>query len=370
MDGSRKKRPVAGLLGWVLSRLLAPLATVCGAFLIGAVFIRLMGIDPWSAYRNLFQGALGSAHGLAETLVKASPLTLTGLSFALAFRCGLINIGAEGQLYFGGLASILVAIHFKGLPLLLHLPLAVAAGFVGGGLWGLFAGWLKVRFGASEIITTVMLNYVAIHFVGFLVTGPLKEPPGMFPQTAEAALTAQLPRLLPGTRLHLGFLIALLALAAYYVYLWRTPRGFELRVVGLNPQAARYAGMNPAANVLRAMFLAGGLAGLAGVSEVLGVQLRLMQGLSPGYGFDGLAVALLGDSTPVGIFLAALLFGLLRTGGNMMQMFSGVPVALIYVIQAVVILLVVGQHGLRKTKPAAGPRLRAPGRGRAQEGVL
>ncbi|MGE5552312.1 MAG: ABC transporter permease [Betaproteobacteria bacterium] len=325
----------------------SPLVSVAAALLVGAVFIRMMGISPWAAYRSLFQGTLGSLHGISETLLKTGPVLLTGLSFALAFRSGLFNVGAEGQLYLGALGSILVAVYIKGLPLLLHLPLAVAAGFAGGGLWGLLAGWLKVRFGANEIITTVMLNYVAINLIGFLVNGPLQEPTKMFPETAQAAVTAQLPRILPGTRLHLGFLLALLAVVFYYAYLWRTQRGFELRVIGLNPRAGRYAGMDPQAGVLRAMFLAGGLAGLAGTGEALGVHFKLMGGISPGYGFDGLAVALLGNGTPLGIVLAALLFGLLRTGGNMMQMFSRVPVALIYVIQALVILFAVAQANLK-----------------------
>ncbi|MGE5623437.1 MAG: ABC transporter permease [Methanocella sp.] len=352
----------------ILSRILKPVITVAGALLIGAAFIRLMGIDPWAAYRSLFQGALGNAHGISETLLKATPVIFTGLSVAIAFRSGLFNIGAEGQLYLGGLGSILVAAYVKGLPLFIHLPLAIVAGFLAGGLWGLLAGWLKVKFGANEIITTVMLNYVAINAIGFLVNGPLQEPMGMFPESAPAALTAQLPRLVAATRLHAGFLLALLAIVLYYLYLWRTPGGFELRVIGLNQEAARYAGMNPERGVYRAMFLAGGLAGLAGAGEVLGVHFKLMGGFSPGYGFDGLAVALLGNSAPVGIFLAALLFALLRTGGNMMQMFSGVPAALIYVIQGVVIFLAVAQNGpaLKRLAPPA-PRTPAAGPGEARE---
>lgn len=318
-----------------------------------------MGIDPWQAYRALFNGSLGSVYGLGESLVKASPLILTALSFALAFRCGLINIGAEGQLYFGALGAILVAVYVKGLPALTHLPLALLGAFAAGALWGYLAGWLKVRFEAHEMITTVMLNYVAIHVVGFLVTGPLVEPPGMLPQTPVAALTAQLPRILPGTRLHLGFVIALLSLVFYHVLLWKTPRGFEIRVVGLNPHAAQYAGMTYASQVTWVMALAGGLAGLAGAGEVLGVQLRLREGLSPGFGFDGMAVALLGGNSPGGIFLAALLFGVLRAGGNTMQMFSGVPVGIISVIQGLVILFVVAEQGWRlawrprRTRPLA-----------------
>lgn len=320
-------------------------AVVAVALALGAALIAWMGIDPRRAYRALFRGSLGSVYGVGESLVKATPLILTGLSFALAFRCGLINIGAEGQLYFGALGAILPAAYLTGLPAALHLPLALLGAFIAGALWGYLAGWLKVRFGAHEMITTVMLNYVAIHIVGFLVTGPLVEPPGMLPQTPLAAPTAQLPRILPGTRLHLGLIVALASLIFYHVLLWKTPRGFEIRVVGLNPHAARYAGIDAASQTTWAMAVAGGLAGLAGAGEVLGVQLRLRTGLSSGLGFDGMAVALLGGNAPAGIFLAALLFGVLRAGGNTMQMLSGVPVGIISVIQGLVILFVVAEHG-------------------------
>lgn len=351
------------------SKLVMPILAIVLALIIGALVIWLMGISPWMAYKSLLKGSLGSTNSIAETLVKSAPLIFTGLSFALAYRCGLINIGAEGQLYMGGFASALAGIYLQGLPLIVHLPLALAAGFIAGGLWGLLAGWLKVRFGASEIITTVMLNYVATYWVSYVVTGPMKEPPGTFPQTALVAATAQLPRILTGTRLHLGFLVAILALIFYFVFLWRTPRGFELRVVGQNPQAAGYAGMSPNASVLLAMFLAGGMGGLAGAGEILGVQRRLLQAFSPGYGFDGIAVALLGLNVPTGIFLAAILFGILRSGGNTMQMFSGVPVALIYIIQALVIFFVVSEHMFKlkgknplKTMTARDPQDNAAGR--------
>lgn len=324
-----------------------PACAIVLALLTGGVVIKLMGVDPVGAYRSLFVGSLGSINGWAETLIKASPLIFTGLSFAVAFRSGLINIGAEGQLYIGGLCSIVVGIYLAGLPALVHLPLALFAGFVGGGLWGLLAGWMRVRFGANEIITTVMLNYVAGLAISLLVTGPLKEPGGVFPQTAAVAATAQLPRLLAGTRLHAGLLVALAALVFYYVFLWHTPRGFALRLAGLNPQAARYAGIRPESSMLLAMFLAGGLAGLAGAGELLGVQHRLLGDFSPGYGYDGLAVGLLGSNGPLGILLAAFLFAVLRSGGYMMQMFSGVPVTLVFIIQGLVVLFVVAGNGLR-----------------------
>ncbi len=315
-------------------------AVVC-AFAIGALFMASMGIPPLGAYAALLNGALGSRNGIAETLVKATPLILTGLSYAYASKVGMVNIGAEGQLYMGGMASTLVGISFSFLPPPVHVLLAVAAGFAAGALWGLLAGWLKVAFKANEIITTVMLNYVAILFVSFLVTGPLKNPAGNMPESPPLLEGAKLVRILPGTRLHVGFLIALLALAFYYVFIWKLRQGFEVRVVGHNQAAARAAGMHPERTLLLAMLLAGGMGGMAGAVEILGIQGRLLQSFSPGYGFDGVAVALVGMNHPVGIGLGAVLFGLLRAGGNKMQLLAKVPVSIIYILQGLVIVSVI-----------------------------
>ncbi len=321
-----------------------PALAVVLALVLGAIVISLAGLDPIVSCHYLLKGSLGSNKAIGETLIKAVPLIFTGLSYALANRCGLINIGAEGQLYMGGFLATAVGIYFKGLPVFIHLPLAIISGFIGGGLWGFLAGWLKVKFGASEIITTIMLNYVAIHWVTYLVTGPMKEPPGTFPQTPVVELSAQLPRIVPGTRLHLGLLVAILAVLFYYYFLWRTTIGYETRVVGLNSEAARYAGINLGRNSVLAMFIAGGFAGLAGMSEILGIQQRMFQMFSPGYGFDGIAVALLGQNTPIGIILSGLLFGILRSGANKMQMAAEVPNAIIYIIQSLVIIFVVGSN--------------------------
>lgn len=320
-----------------------PAASIGSALLLGGIIVALLGISPFVAYYYMLVGAFGGLPAIGETLVKATPLILTGLSFALAFRCGLVNIGAEGQLFMGGFGAAVAGIYLKGLPAYLHLPLALAAGLVAGGLWGALCGYLKTRFGASEIITTVMMNYVAIYWVSYVVAYPMIDPVSHMPQTAQVQVTAQLPRILLGTRVHLGLGVALLAVVFFAFYLWRTTRGFETRVVGQNPHAAAYAGMNAKANVLLAMFLAGGMAGLAGACEILGVQLRLYQGFSPGYGFDGIAVALLGRNTPVGIVLAALLFGALQAGGNVMQMLSQVPAAVTGIIQALVIVFVAAE---------------------------
>jgi simple sugar transport system permease protein len=321
--------------------LLIPVTSVMLAFLAGGLIIALFGFNPLDAGLNLLIGSFGSLNAIGESLVKTIPLIFTGLAYALAARCGMVNIGAEGQLYMGGFLATLTGVYLAKLPGFIHLPLAVLAGFIGGGLWGLLAGWLKVKFGASEVITTIMLNYIAQYWVGFLVSGPMKEPPGDFPQTMPIAATAVLPRLIPGTRLHLGIVLALFCVYLFYFFLWKTTMGYETRVVGMNPEAALYAGMNPSGNILLGMFLAGGFAGLAGTCEILGIQGRMIANFSPGYGFDGIAVALLGQNSPIGIILAAFLFGMIRAGANLMQMVSGVPVSAVYIIQALVILFVV-----------------------------
>ncbi|MEL7610413.1 MAG: ABC transporter permease [Bacillota bacterium] len=326
-----------------ISRALVPIVALLLALGVGLLLIVALGLDPKTAMEALFKGAFGSKSAVGETIVKMTPLILTGLSFALANRCGLINLGAEGQLYIGGLCSVIVALYLH-LPSFLHIPLAVAAGFIGGGLWGMLAGFFKVRFGANEMITTIMLNYVATYFANYMVMNVMVEPPGTMPQTPPVLATAQLPRLLEGTRIHAGILIALLCILIYYVFLWKMRSGFETRVVGLNPDAASYAGINNKRKALLAMFLAGGFAGLAGTMELLGIQLRMFQNFSPGYGFDGIAVALLGQNSPVGILFSALMFGALRSGSNLMQMTAKVPAASIYIIQSLVIIFVVGSR--------------------------
>ncbi|WP_209011360.1 ABC transporter permease [Paradesulfitobacterium ferrireducens] len=325
-----------------------PVVAIAVALIFGAIIIAVMGLDPLLAYESLVQGAFGSVYGVTTTLAKATPLIFTGLSFALAKKTGLLNIGAEGQLYMGGLCSVLVAAYLPPMPMILHLSLEILAGFTGGGLWGLLAGWLKVRFGSSEIITTVMLNYTAMFFIAYMVNGPIIEPPGNLPQSKPIPPSAIFPSLIPNTQLHLGFAIAILMAVFYYIFLWHTRKGYEARVVGLNPEAATYAGMNKNRLVFLIMFLAGGLGGLAGSSEILGIQHRLFQAFSPGYGYDGIAVALLGLNSPIGTVLAAILFGALRSGGDMMQMVAHVPLAIIYVIQALVIMFVAAEYLFRR----------------------
>jgi len=345
----------------VEERLAGSVGALVLALLLGMLLIQLIGLDGPSAYNAMLLGAFGNKSAIGETIIKMTPLILTGLSFALANRCGLINIGAEGQLYVGGLTAVAVALYVPGLPIWLHLPLAIIAGFVGGGVWGMIAGLLKVRFGANEMITTIMLNYIGNYLVNYMVSIAMIDPAGTLQQTARMPKTAQLPILLTGTRIHLGIVVALLCIFIYYFFLWKMRSGFETRVVGLNAEAARYAGINDKKKTVLAMFMAGGFAGLAGMSEILGVQLRMYQNFSPGYGFDGIAVALLGVNSPVGILLSSLLFGALRAGSNLMQMTAQVPAAMIYIIQSLVIMFVVGSQFLPQLQQRRAIRREAKG---------
>lgn len=330
-------------------QIVVSLLAVVVALAISMIVIAAMGVNPWRAMGKMLSGALGNQNAIAETLVKMTPLIFTGISYALASRCGLTNIGMEGQLYMGALFATIAGVYIPGLPMVIHLPLTMCAGFAGGAIWGWIVGALKVRFGASEIITTVMLNTIAIQLVQFMVNGPITEPPGNDAQSSPLLQSAQLPVILKGTRAHLGIIIALVFVYLFWMFLWSSKKGYEIRVSGQNANAAIYSGINTKRNIVLVMLLAGGVAGLAGATEVMGVQGRLFPTVSPGYGFDGIAVALIGANSPLGIVAGAFLFGILRAGGNSMQRATGVPVAIIKVIQAIVIIMVVATAILRET---------------------
>lgn len=321
------------------------LASILLAFVITGIVMRGMGYDPLDAYYQLLFGSLGGISAISESVVKTVPLILTGLSFAVAMRSGMVNLGAAGQLYIGALCTTLVGVYVSGLPAALHIPLALAAGCAGGALCGAVVGFLKNRFQANELITTIMLNEIAVEFVNCMVDGPMKdlEAVTQFPQSKAILESAVLPKFLAGTRLHVGVFAALLMLVFYAVFMQKTKWGYELRVVGLNPSAAQTAGMDVRRVQLLAMVLAGGFAGLAGGIELLAIQKRLMQSFAGNLGFDGISVALLGGNQPVGILLSAFLFGMMSNGSNKMQMLSNVPSAVIYLMQGLIVLFVVGR---------------------------
>lgn len=322
-----------------------PIISIAAALLLGGVIIHLMGFPAMEAISGLVTGSLGSIGSVAETLNKATPVILTGLSYAIAQRCGIINLGAEGQLYMGALLATLAGTNFGFLPAFIHMPLVLAAGFLGGALYGLLVGVMKNRFGTSELISTIMLNYIAIAFCNWCISSPMKDVTASsnFPQSYALLPSAQLAKILPGTRLHAGILIAILALIFYYVFLQKTKKGFELRAIGQSRTVAEYAGMRINTTSLLAIFIAGGFAGLGGAVELMGVQFRLVNNFSLNFGFDGIAVALLGGGNALGVGLAGVLFGALRSGANKMQMLTNVPIAVIYMMQGFIILFVIGR---------------------------
>lgn len=340
---------------------LVPLLAIFTALVIGAVIIWLTTGSPGtalSAYAGLLEGALGSPKAVAGTLVRATPYIFTGLAVALAFKCGLFNIGAEGQLALGALCAAGVGYKLH-LPGIVHLPLAILAGIAGGFIWGAVPGLLKARTGAHEVITTIMMNYLALQIVQVLLSGPMKEPRTVAAQTPALERSAWLPMLIPSLQLHSGVLLAALLAVAIWWFLGRTVGGFELRTVGVNPAAARYAGMPVVRSIVLSMALSGALAGLAGAVEVTGVALDVTRvtpegtryfglGFSSGYGFDAIAVALLGRGNPFGVVAAALLFGGLRAGATRMQFLTQVPGDIISVIQGLILLFVAADTIIRR----------------------
>ena len=321
------------------SKVLEPITSILLAFLTGSLDIVLIGEQPIEIFKVMFSGAFGSAVNISNTLVKTTTLTLAGLSYAFAYRCGLVNIGAEGQMYVGALFATVVVLYMPG-PGTVVVIAALVAGFLGGAIWGLLVGFLKVRFGANEVITTVMLNYVAMYLVQWAVCGPIQDPNSNAAQTVMFDSAYWMHNIIPGTKLHTGFILMILCLAFFGVFLWKTAPGFGMQIVGQNNRAAAYAGISVQKNTLMAMFMAGGFAGLAGAIEVLGVQHRLLKGMASNFGFDGVAVALLGASNPVGMFLAGILLGAMKSGGNAIQMFTAVPSSVVDLIRALVIVFV------------------------------
>ena len=365
---------IGGLRG-----LLLPLLALLTAFAVGGIVIiltdfELLGLwsrDPvaaigasWNAvaatYGALIRGSIGDPVRLigalvaldwaevrsafvplSETIVSTTPLIFTGLSVALAFRVGLFNIGAEGQLYLGALFAVVAGFALVGLPWFIHLPLAIGAGFLGGALWGFIPGILKARTGAHEVIVTIMLNFVAYNLINWaLKTAFIQREGRSDPISKIAEPTAALMPIIQGLRANWGIVLALLAAVAVWWLLFRSTKGFEFRAVGFNPRAARYAGMSITWSTVLSMVIAGGLAGLAGMAVILGGQRTLSPGFSPGYGFDGIVVALVGNTRPLGVVGAAFLFGALRAGATPMQSATGTPIDIVVVIQALVIMFI------------------------------
>jgi general nucleoside transport system permease protein len=356
----RQIRPVIARAGSVIA---LPAIAIVIALLVGAVVILgselIVGgafdpLLPVSAYLALLEGAFGGLEPIVDTLVQTSPLVFGGLSVAFAFRSGLFNIGAQGQFLMGALGAVIVGVATSGMPSVVAIPLSVLAGIAAGALTGFIPGFLKAVSGAHEVVTTIMLNYVAIGILAALVSGPLKVPGSPSPVTF-AVGNASYPVVLPPNG-HLGIVLAVLAVALTGFVLYRTTLGFEVRAVGANPDAAANAGMRPRWIIVLSMTVAGALAGLAGTDVVLGVTHQMTSSFGTTVGFDSIAVALLARSEPIGVIPAALLFGAMRAGASLMQIKAQIPVELVDVIQATILLVLVAMPVLRKVLGIRGPR--------------
>lgn len=353
MQSSNEQGFLNTLRRW-LEPLIVPLLAIVTAVILGGLIIKSVGGDPFAAYRGLVQGAFGSKKALSETAVWATPYIFAGLAVAFAFKGGLFNIGAEGQLAFGAVTAALIGYALPkwighDIPAFIHIPLAVGLGMLAGALWAAIPGALKAYTGGHEVINTIMMNYIALNITSFLLNGPMKDPNplNVVARTPVIAKSARIPPIFDGLRIHWGFVLALLVAVLIWWILQKTTLGFEIRTVGANPDAAKYAGMNVKRIIVISMAVSGALAGLAGAIEVTALNYRHELGFSVGYGFDAIAIALLGKTNPFGVVLAAILFGAMRNGGTRMQFLTQIPVDIISVIQALILLFVAADAIIR-----------------------
>lgn len=328
----------------ILIKIFLPIISVICAFIVGAILIASIGGNPGEAFTYLIKGALGSSANVGKTLVKATPLIFTGLAATFAYRCGVFNLGAEGQFVIGALTSIWVSITVKGISGVPLIVLSLVLGALAGGVWGAIPGILKITRGLNEMIVSIMLNYVAVLLMGYLYTGPLRE--GSVPQTEAVSDTLKLGRIFEGSIVNIGFLIAIVLAIIVYYFLFYTSKGFKLRAVGMNDIASMYNGFSVKKYMIMSFIVSGAIAGIGGSVELHSVQYRLMSGFGSGYGFDGVAIALIGQLNPIGTVLVAYIFAVLRTGANTMQVGTGMPTSVIDIIQALVIVFAVAGSAL------------------------
>ncbi len=340
----------------LLDSLLVPVLAILTAVILGGLIIKVVGGDPFAAYKGLIQGAFGSPKALSETAVWATPYIFAGLAVAVAFKGGLFNIGAEGQLAFGAVTAALIGYALPNwlhadIPAYIHIPLAVGLGMLAGAIWAAIPGALKAYTGGHEVINTIMMNYIALNITSYLLNGPMRDPDplNLSARTPEIAASARIPPIFnnPLLRIHWGFVLALIVAVIIWWLLWKTTLGFEIRTVGANPDAAKYAGINVKRTIIITMAISGALAGLAGAIEVTALNYRHELGFSVGYGFDAIAIALLGKTNPFGVILAAILFGAMRNGATRMQFLTQIPVDIISVIQALILLFVAADAIIR-----------------------
>ena len=336
-----------------------PVFAALAALIVGAIMLLLLKVNPIEAYAAMWEGAFGSKNALAETLVKATPLLLVGLGICISFRGDVINIGGEGQMIIGAILGTWIGLILVDWPGWAVIPIALLTGFIGGAIWGGIPGFLKAYFRVNEILSTVMMNAIAVQLMNFLLRGPMIDPSqaalaSKIPQTARLAEAFRLPRWVP-TRLHMGALIAVVLAVLVYILLWRTTWGYRIRAVGQNPDASRYAGVKVKNYIVLALVLSGAFAGLAGVMQVYGVNYRMItdgsaSGFTGSAGFNGIVAALFGQLHPIGTIPASILFGALLVGANKMQRVVQVPSALITALNGLVVVFVVSSEIWRRRR--------------------
>ncbi len=333
-----------------LANLLDPITAIVMALLLGSIIIALLGDKVTLAISSLFVGSLGSFRSIGSSLLAATPLLFTGLSFSVAYRSGLFNIGAEGQLLVGAIAGAIVGTLFPGLPTAIYIPLVLISGAVAGALWAFVPAYLKVKLGVHEVVNVIMLNKIALHLTNWLVSvnGPLRlgsvQPATPFVQDA-----VRFEPLVKGSPMNMGYMLGIGIAALVFILMWETKLGYRMRAVGFNPNAARFVGINTSKSVITAFMISGALAGIGGAMEICSVYGRFYAGFSPGYGFEGIAVSLLGNNHPAGIILSSILFGALKTGAMKMQIIAGTNVNLVKVLQALIIFFVAGKWSVLDT---------------------
>lgn len=328
----------------IKQRLISLCSIVLITVLTGMLLIALAGASPAAAVDMFFKGIFGNFNSFCEVFVKATPLILTGLGCAVAFKTGFFNIGAEGQFYMGAVTATWISLSLTQLPGGVRIILSILAGILAGGLWALIAAILKVKFRISEIIVTIMLNYIAINFVGLAVRTFLMDPAGSVPQSARIEADASFRLLLPPTRINAGLFIALAAVILVWIILEKTTIGYEIKVVGFNRRAAQCNGISTLKNIALSAALSGGLAGLAGVIEVLGIQKKLLEGISSDCGYTAVLVALLASNHPSAVLFVAIGFAAMQVGANSMQRQLGVPSAIVNILMGLIVLLILGKQ--------------------------
>ncbi|SDK10851.1 ABC transporter permease [Natronincola ferrireducens] len=331
-----------------LNKYLSFLGIALIIFMIAILLIAFNGSNVFKALSGFFIGIFGSKYSIAEVFVKAIPLTLTGLGVAVGFRSGFINLGAEGQLYMGAIFATYFALLFPNLPKIVMIPLLIIVGFIGGGIWALIPGILKAKFKISEIIVSIMFNYIAINIVGIMVRTILKDPDYPYPMSPRIPEGAMLSTLIQSTRLHSGIIIALIATILIYILIWKTPTGYEMRACGINPRASMCSGISIYRNIVLSALISGGLAGLAGMSEIAGLQHKLIEGLSPNYGYTAIIVALIGRNHPLGVAVAAIGISALQVGSLAMQRSAGIPNSISSIIMGAVVILILARKTIFK----------------------